>query len=899
VALAAVVLATLVRRFVDPDVAGTALFFPAVGLANWLGGLGPGLLAVVLGTAASALGGDPPVLPGHPDFLGESLRLAVFVFVSLLFTLLVELIRRQGEREQATAREAIEAERKWRSLVENTTDLIAIADREGDVLFANRNAEGPVIGPVAGRTFFDGVPPEHHALIRRELARVVDEEEAGLFEVEAVRADGARGWFESRLVPLAREGGAARVLAISRDITERQREQRILQESAARFRALFDSTLDAMVVADDEGRIVEANGAAAELFAVPAGRLVGTGIWEWSGNRSAFDAAWARFLAEGQMRGDWELRAADGSTRHVEFSATARFLAHRHLSLLRDVTERRRGERATEFLARATRLLASSLEERETAGALARLAVPEVADWCGVDLLGEDGHLSRVALAVGDPRQEEAAWDLVRRAPPDGVDGATLEEALRTGEPAVHGEGTVAALAARTRDADHLRLLKAAGWRSVTVMPLVSGGRTLGVLWFAGTRRALGPGELSLARELADRAGVALENARLYREAQEANRVKDEFLATLSHELRTPLNAIVGWTHLLRTGGLDAPTSQRALETIERNARLQSQLIADILDVSRIVSGKLRVETAPLELGHLMAAAVDAMGPAAAAKGVTLRVDSVEGGARVVGDAGRLQQVAQNLLSNAVKFTNTGGEVRVGLRRTATQAELVVEDTGVGIAEDFLPHVFERFRQGDSSTTRPHGGLGLGLAITRHLVEAHGGSVEAASAGIGRGARFTVRLPLAAPARAPEAVVSVGHPALLELSGVRVLVVDDHPEGINALGAILERAGAAVARAGSSQEAVAVLQMFRPHVVVSDLALPGEDGYALLGRMRALPAERGGNIPALAVTGHGREAESARAMSVGFQQHLSKPVDPGEFALAVAQLAQMAPPRGD
>ncbi|HET8645529.1 MAG TPA: HAMP domain-containing sensor histidine kinase, partial [Vicinamibacteria bacterium] len=321
---------------------------------------------------------------------------------------------------------------------------------------------------------------------------------------------------------------------------------------------------------------------------------------------------------------------------------------------------------------------------------------------------------------------------------------------LKTGEPwvcpALDGDG----LRERARDADHLRLLQASGLRSALVVPLASRGRPIGVLWLAGTdgRHSFGPHEMAIARELAERAGAALDNARLYREAQQANRVKDEFLATLSHELRTPLNAIVGWTHLLRTGGLDSPTTQRALATIERNARLQSQLIADILDVSRIVSGKLRIESEPVDLSGVVAAALDAVRPSAEAKGVRLAADLPPAGIAVLGDAGRLQQVAQNLLQNAVKFTDRGGEVHAALRPSGRALELVVRDTGAGIAADFLPHVFERFRQGDSSTTRPHGGLGLGLAITRHLVEVHGGSVEAASDGAGRGATFTVRLPL-------------------------------------------------------------------------------------------------------------------------------------------------------
>jgi CheY-like chemotaxis protein len=264
--------------------------------------------------------------------------------------------------------------------------------------------------------------------------------------------------------------------------------------------------------------------------------------------------------------------------------------------------------------------------------------------------------------------------------------------------------------------------------------------------------------------------------------------------------------------------------------------------------------------------------------------------------APVQGDAGRLQQVAQNLLQNAVKFSGKGGEVRVDLRRAGPSAELRVRDNGVGISADFLPHVFERFRQGDSSTTRPHGGLGLGLAITRHLVEAHGGSVEAASAGVGQGATFTVRLPALASGGAGAGSSAVGPSEPVELAGIRVLVVDDHADGRNALGTILERAGASVAHAATSREAFASIGAFRPHVLVSDLALPDEDGFALVARVRSLPVEHGGAIPAVAVTGHARAEEMARALTAGFQRHLAKPIDPSELANVVAQLARARTP---
>ena len=897
-AVLCVAAATLVRWRLAPVVGNTVpltLFYPALAAITWLAGLGPGLFAVALsGVAGTVLFAAPPPW-GSGAWIGEAARLAIYAFVGVLLVLLVEVVRRQGQSAQDAARAARDAEGRWRSLVDNTADSISILDPQGRVVFANRpRGEGAAVGEVLA----EHVPPAQREEVRRELERVFERAEAARFEVEVPRGPGGSAWEESRLVPIRAEGGVQGALVISSDVTERRRSLDALRESAARFQALFESSLDAMLVADDEGRLVDANPAACVLFETTREALLGAGIWEWSPGRAAFDEAWARFLTDGTMRGEWELQAAGGAPRQVEFSARARFTPGRHLSVLRDITERRRAERAAEFLARAAGLLAASLDERETARVLAALAVPELADWSGVDLPQPDGRLLRVALATADPARAEPAWDLARRHAPDGVGGAMSAQVLRSGEPWLATTLDAAALERLSGgDPEHLRRLKESGLCSALAVPLASRGHVLGVLWLGSTdpARTFGPAELKVARELADRGGMALENARLYREAQDVNRAKDEFLATLSHELRTPLNAIVGWTHLLRTGALDSPTSQRALETIERNARLQSQLIADILDVSRIVSGQLRLEREPVGLGALLAGAVDALRPVAEGKGLQLEAALPPSpGPVMLGDVGRLQQVAQNLLNNAIKFTPAGGTVRATLRLAGGAAELVVEDDGVGIAPEFLPHVFERFRQFDSSTTRSHGGLGLGLAITRHLVEAHGGSVEAASEGADRGATFTVRLPVLAGAGAPSEPPPGAQP--VELGGVRVLVVDDDADGRQALGTMLERAGASVAQAATSSEAFDVLASFRPHVMVSDLGLPREDGFSLVARVRALPPEHGGSTPAVAVTAHAQAEEMARALRAGFQLHLAKPVDPAELAAAVARLAAAPPP---
>ncbi|MCA1576632.1 MAG: response regulator [Acidobacteria bacterium] len=402
--------------------------------------------------------------------------------------------------------------------------------------------------------------------------------------------------------------------------------------------------------------------------------------------------------------------------------------------------------------------------------------------------------------------------------------------------------------------------------------------------------------EVQAVRELNEK----LEAARA--EAEAANRVKDEFLATLSHELRTPMTAIFGWARLLSAGGLDEAAARRGIESIERNAKAQSQLIEDILDVSRIATGKLRLEVRPVNLADVVQEAIDAVIPAAAAKGVRLRRVLDSGANVVAGDPVRLQQVIWNLVSNAVKFTPKGGCVEIRLEHTDSHAEVVVSDTGQGIRSEVLPHVFERFRQADSSSTRTYGGLGLGLAIVRQIVEMHGGTAEVESAGERLGAIFTVRLPLMALGTfdlSPDGERRTHSAAGGEvdfkcppgLDGLRVLVVDDEQDTCDVVRAMLEKCGARVITACSAAEGLAALERERPDVLASDLGMPGEDGYSLIRKVRALPAERGGSTPAAALTAYARPEDRLRVLRAGFQIHIGKPVDPVELVTVVATLA--------
>jgi PAS domain S-box-containing protein len=405
-----------------------------------------------------------------------------------------------------------------------------------------------------------------------------------------------------------------------------------------------------------------------------------------------------------------------------------------------------------------------------------------------------------------------------------------------------------------------------------------------------------------------ERAALLAKAEAAYRDADAANRSKDEFLATVSHELRTPLNAIMGWTQLLLADGANAADPERrrrGLETVVRNARLQAQLIDDLLDVSRIISGKMRLDVQPTDLAAVIDAAVEAIRPAAEGKQIQLRrvLDPFAG--PVMGDPARLQQVVWNLLSNAVKFTAKGGKIEVRLERVNSHVEILVADTGAGIAPEFLPHVFERFRQLDATTTRRHSGLGLGLAIVRHLVELHGGTVRVKSPGEGEGSTFIVALPLSVAHLTPEEATRV-HPRTeelgpadpcrddpaLDLKGIRVLVVDDEPDARETLQQILEHCNAEVRTVGSAAEAMKLLESWRPDVLLSDIGMPGEDGYDLIRRVRELPAERGGRTPAAALTAFARGEDRRRALRAGFQMHVAKPVDLQELATVVASLAR-------
>jgi PAS domain S-box-containing protein len=676
-----------------------------------------------------------------------------------------------------------------------------------------------------------------------------------------------------------------------------QRERALLAQNEARYRSLVLAapSQQAIWITDAQGRVVDDLPSFRELTGQSRGELLEHG-WEQvlhPDDRQHVVAAWMRAIESREpFSEEMRLRVRDGSYRW--FRGTGVPVLREDGSIAEwagtttDIHERKVADDNLRFLARASDLFASSLDVDSTLKTLAKLVVPDLADWCAVDLAQTDGSYERVAVEHIDPAKVELAHELRRRFPPD-PETDPVGQVIRTGKSEWAAEIPPEALASANLHPDYVRLLGDLGLMSYMVVPLRARGRVLGAVTFvySDQRRRFGMTDLSFAEEIARRAGVAIDNARLYTLAQAANRAKDEFLATLSHELRTPMTAVLGWARMLKLGLADHEVNE-AIDAIERGATAQMQLIEDILDMSRIMAGKMRIETTAVDLRRVAEAAMATVRPAAAAKEIDLLAQFGEDIPPVAGDENRLQQVVWNLLTNAIKFTPRGGCVLVRIA-DGSNVTLSVRDTGAGIPQWFLPHVFDPFRQQDSSTTRTHGGIGVGLAIVRHLVELHGGRISAQSDGPDHGATFVVDLPAmrdtkAAPRPEPPREFAA-------LDGARVLVIDDDDETRGVLTAILQRANADVSTASSVREALDTLQHRRPAIIICDLAMPGEDGYAFVRALRAFDTSVA-RVPVIALTAFGRPEDRQNAMRSGFNAYLKKPVDPSTLTATVREMMQ-------
>jgi PAS domain S-box-containing protein len=585
----------------------------------------------------------------------------------------------------------------------------------------------------------------------------------------------------------------------------------------------------------------------------------------------------------------YKVRRRDGREIWIEVRSAHQLIGGTLVSrgFTMDITQRMRAEHRNAFLAEASGVLSASLDYEKTLARVANLVVAELGDLCVIELAEHD-EPTRVAFAH---RGRTHAISIEESPAP--VEIGIGQRVVETGEPILLNE-----LDADTRE----RLARSSNsassgdvrFESLIAVPLVVGGRTFGAITIVSSdpARRYDENDLELACELGRRAGYAIDHARLYREAQNANRAKDEFLATLSHELRTPMTSALGWATMLRLPNTSEETAKLAMQTIERSIRAQAKLLEDIFDVSRIVTGKLQLQIEPVNLASVIQASIETLQPSISAKALHLELSYDAGDEPLLGDGARLQQVIWNLLSNAVKFTQPGGEIRVDVRRPNDgELTVVVRDTGQGIPRRLLPLIFERFRQGDSSTTRMHGGLGLGLAIAKNIVELHGGTIVAESEGEGCGATFTLALPLG-PREAYEGMAGTKEVASsVSLAGVHVLVVEDDEDTRLMLVRALEHHGATVAAVGSAAAALDALRSQSPHVVVSDIGMPGEDGYSLMMRIRSGEIEQCRDVPAIAITAFVQPEDRHRVLAAGFQDHMTKPIDPMAMLRTVRELA--------
>ena len=697
--------------------------------------------------------------------------------------------------------------------------------------------------------------------------------------------------------------------------TAQENEERTRQ-LAERFRQLTLATTQIVWTTDPRGVVLEDSGS---WRAFTGTSLLGSGNEAWvhsvhPDDREPLSARWQQALQTSQpFAAEVRLRRVDGQFRHCSVrvvpvrdpDGTVREWVGVH----EDIHERRM----------AAQVL---LEERETIGALNRLG-PTLAAELDLKTLVQsvtDAATDLTGAAFGaffynliDARGESYTLYTLSGVSKDSFEQFPLPRATELFGPTFRGEAVIRIDDVRkdprygTQGPHHGMPPGHLPVVSYLATPVKNReGKVLGGLFFghpdAGvfTERSE-----QLVVGLAAQAAVAMDNAHLFelivREKQrveEANRAKDEFLSVVSHELRTPLSAILGWARIARSTTLTPEKHARALETIERNARSQAQLIEDLLDISRIITGKLRLEVRPMLPAPAIEAALESIRPAAEAKGLRLKAVLDPNAGPVSGDPDRLQQVVWNLLSNSVRYTPRGGWVQVELAKVHSSVEICVADSGEGIAEEFLPHVFERFRQADSSSTRQHGGLGLGLSIVRHLVELHGGTIEAASEGKGKGAIFRLKLPLSAlrvdPREREVAVPGPSEPPTLvcpqELMGARILVVDDEPDARELLRTVFEGCGAKVTVASSASEALHQLEAQRFGVLVSDIGMPGEDGFSLIRRVRALTPAPSASVPAIALTAYARLEDRTRALLCGFSVHAAKPIEPAELVVMVAAL---------
>jgi PAS domain S-box-containing protein len=931
VAIALVVAAAALRLTLLGALGGRAAFltfYPAVTLAALYGGPRPGLLAAFLSGVLALVWMEPGGRLAASD-PGDWLSLGVFWAGCALICWVAGILKRaQSRAHQAEAQLQVAAERqrgeeRFRRVLENISDAVIVDDAAGNVVFANDQflaLYGRSRDELPNLRLEDYVAPEFRAVLRdRHDRRVRGEQVPTRFEYQGLRKDGGRIWAEVMVTPVLDESG--RIVGTQsciRDVAERKRAEEALVESEQRYRTLFETTPDAIVV-HREGSFLYANSAALALtgassFAELAGHTT-LDFFRPQDRALAVERTRAVMMGEKLPAREATLLRLDGREAAVEFHTAPLDLEGTRavLTVIRDITQRKQAEmRLANDLSALTRMHALSARLLE-AGGLQPL-LQEIVDTAVAIAGAEHGTLQliegnslRIAAHCG---HTQPFLDFFASAENRAsACGTAMLNRERVVVPDVEASSLFAGTAS-------LPVLREAGVRAIQSTPLISrAGVLLGVLttqW--GVPHSPDQHDLwrldLLARQAADlieyvrlneQREQLLDSERAARsEAEHASRMKDEFIAVLSHELRNPLNAILGWAYILRRSRRAPQDVEQALDVIEKSGRTLTDMITDLLDMSRITGGKLHLDVQTLDLHAVVTAAIDVVRVAADAKGINLEVMCDAEIGQLRGDPNRLQQIICNLLTNAVKFTERGGRVRVEASKGDSGIVIRVSDTGQGIEPEFLPHIFERFRQEDASMSRKHGGLGLGLSIVRSLVEMHGGTVSAESGGKGQGATFTVTLPVSDVASDPtlgtaasDAVAVAGAEAMLQ--GIKVLAVDDEPEALEVVKRVLEERLAQVFTARCAREGMELLQRARPDVLISDIGMPEEDGLQFMRRVRALGRQYGGGTPAIALTAYAGLDDRQRAMICGYQAHVPKPIDPAQLiGTVVALVAQTA-----
>jgi PAS domain S-box-containing protein len=816
------------------------------------------------------------------------------------------------------------SEERYRTLATATTANVWSAARNGDVVGEAHGWEkmtGQTPQEYRGSNWIEVVHPDDRQRLLEMWERAVREATPFAADYRIRRSDGSYRYVRAQGAPVLNSDGSVREwIGTHVDIDEQVRVQEALRTSEAEFRANFELAGIGQVQLDPKtGQMLRVNPRFCEMLGYSADELLTMTFLDITHpeDRPSNAATVQRFLSGETSEYSTEKRYVrkDGSIMWGLLTATmirdAVGRPLRTVCMVQDISERRQSEALSQCqkvalemvaqgapLAEVLQFVVASLEKQATEGLMVSIL-----------LLDGDGKHLRLGAASGLP---ESYCESLK----DGVSVSDLSGPCR----AVASQRRPVMVADLAADPDWEafgHLVRPYGFRAAWSSPIISSDQRLLGTFCIYYRHPRTPGSVeqwmiegvtrTVALAIERKQGEAEREQLLVREqaareqAETANRVKDEFLAVVSHELRTPLSAITGWAHLLLEGKMAGATQLRALQAIQRQARSQGQLIDDLLDVSRIVSGKLRLDSREVEPSKVINAALDVVRPTAETKNIHLVTDIETFAGTVSGDPERLQQVIWNLLSNAIKFTPEGGRVEIRSRWVDSSIEISVADNGRGISADFLPHIFERFRQADVSTTRAHGGLGLGLAIVRHLIEIHGGTVHAQSPGLGKGTTFTIRLP-GRPARTRQVEITglrnqselreeVSGAETEILEGLRILVVDDDSDGREVLAVQLAQRGATTNVSASADDALRKLDTFRPDIIVADIGMPGEDGYSLIRKIRNRPLDRSGLIPAIALTAYAGDGNRQRALDAGYQKHISKPVEPEELVLTIASLA--------